>query len=140
MLKEKDFRFPLTTAGIKRHVANAGKAWHSQAVAATSGPDQMTCGFAGHAGRMLMVRVLFDATPGVGESMTIDVLVGGVSILHGGVPIALDLTNIVGKEWLELALDSSLTNVDLGDVLTVNRTYVAGAGALANNVIEAYWA
>ena len=61
----------------------------------------------------------------VGESMTIDLQVDGVSILTA--PFVFNITKASDTQ-LELPIDPALKHLAVGGRVTVDRTYVAGGG------------
>lgn len=86
------------------------------------------------AGKVLSLIFIANDIAAAGESLTIDVLKEGVSILTA--PYAYDAT-AAAKTRIDLPLVAD-TVFALGDLLTVSRTYVAGGGPTplgANKVV-----
>lgn len=77
-------------------------------------------------GTILDVAAYSEATAGVGESMTIDVTIGGVSIATATILLDTAAASTVQHMTIDTAKDDFLYDGKVGIV----RTYVAGAGAM----------
>lgn len=108
-----------------------GTEHHEQAVAATASDHAF---IAPGAGRITAVQGFPGAAAAAGESMTIDAHIGGVSALTavGTIDNASGLTVVAGT------IDPAANTFAQGDVITFERTYVAGGGPtpIVNSVME----
>lgn len=73
------------------------------------------------------VRFIAQGTPAVGESMTIDIQVDGVSILANGTPFTYD-DNLSGRSLIIIPIPQAERQRAIGEIITVDRVYVAGGG------------
>lgn len=137
ILVDKDLHNPLTSKTIKKVLAVFQQGKSEQAVAATAAGGAVVNGTpVQYAGKIQALTVMTSVLPGAGESMTYDVKVNGVSILTA--PYVLDLTK-TAKVQIDLPLDTTKTAIAVGDILTVDRTYVAGAAAMTANAVVIAW-
>jgi hypothetical protein len=91
-----------------------------------------------YAGNIKSIFVISAAVAGVGETMTYDVLVNGASILTA--PYVFSITS-AAKAQIDLPLDPAKVAVAIGDIITVSRTYVAGAvPTMTANTVVVAWA
>lgn len=75
-------------------------------------------------GTILVVKFIGAEVPGVGESMTIDLLKNGVTVLTAA--LVYD-DSLLANTWYPASLDAAEVPVAEGDLLTVDRVYAAGA-------------
>lgn len=75
--------------------------------------------------------LLVQNTPGVGETMTVDVLRNGSSVMLSGTPYTISVTATDTTMQVPLLglLDPALLGDATGDVYTVTRAYTAGGAA-----------
>lgn len=98
-----------------------------QAVMATLAASVI--GIVAFEGQVGDVYAVIPQTLGTGESLTLDVLVNGVSILTAPVVVNAALQAVPGKLIpLMKYHDRTKSALHVGDVVTVSRTYVAGGG------------
>jgi hypothetical protein len=123
-LKQGDLRFPLNGSSAARLRARIDRISSNQATAATLTEQYIS----ETAGKIQALSVVIAATPGVGESLVVDVQNNGVSLLTA--PATLDsATSGKGVKSLPVIANSFIA---AGDVITFIRTYTAGgAPALA---------
>lgn len=81
--------------------------------------------FVKQAGNVVGVKFCASGIPAAGESMTVDVDQGGVSVLTAA--IVYDNPD-PENTWVEGALDGAAVAVTEGALMTVTRTYAAGGG------------
>jgi hypothetical protein len=99
-------------------------AYSEQAVAATLAGDPAQNGApARRAGTVTAVKLVSAVTAASGESMVIDVLKNGATILSS--TYTYDSTK-TAKSRLALSVTGS-TTIAVGDIITVSRTYTAGS-------------
>lgn len=127
-LKNKDFHSPMNSATIRKIVGHLNKIQHEQAVAA----DATASVFVGggplkQSGVIEDIYFISSIVAGAGESMTIDVLRNGVSILTGVYTFNATAPNAPDKQ---VSFKSLLTPagraLNVGDVITVTRDYTVG--------------
>ncbi len=94
----------------------------SQETAATAA---LSAGHVRQAGRIVGARALVRAAAAAGETMVVDVLKNGATVLTG--TFTFDNTVAAGA-WQTLSLDLAQSAVALGDHLEVDLTYTAGGG------------
>lgn len=133
----RDFRGTPTTLTATKILAVLQRAIHEQATTASAAASNMTGGMvARHAGTVQDVWMQLSAAMGAGESMTLDVLVAGTSIITGG---AVTINTASGTEIHLPVIAGSV--VAKGQAVTCTRVYTAGSTPAAPlNVVVAEWA
>ena len=101
-----------------------------QAAAATAAGVAMTPGMALDKGTVREIFAVIDTAFGAAETLTVDVLVNGVSILAA--PVVLDVNTAVGVQ-VPIAVPAG-TVLAVGDVLTVSRTLASTDQTPANTI------
>ena len=125
-LAKKDLHVPFNNKTLNKVASYLLRGRSEQAVAATAAGAAMA-----HltvATQNLTIRdayFLSASAAGVGESMAIDLLVNGASILTA--PYTFDAT-AAAKTQIKLPVDPAKQQINIGDKVTVSRTYVAGGG------------
>lgn len=120
-LKQKDLHSPMSGAAIRKVRAAIHEHVSAQAAAATLASTVEVLNLSGS---VQWAYALLAAAPAAGESLTVDVTKNGVSILTA--PLAIDSTYSAGERIPLPVIDG--TSFELGDVVNVARTYVAGGG------------
>lgn len=115
------------TAARRKIIGQCNRASHLQAVAATLAGAAMDAGsgIVLQPGNVREVFVQLVAACASGESMVVDVLKNGVSILSA--TLTINSTNGTAKAQIAASVAAGAAVV-AGDVLTCSRTYVAGGG------------
>ena len=137
-LTKKDLHTPFNGAAISRIMGHILAARSEQYPAATLAAALMLRGVVPAIRTTQDLYVLFGVAFGAGESLTVDVLVNGVSILAA--PYVLDATQ-APKTQIKLPISAAFITVgkvlNAGDRIQVNRTYVAGGAptAPANTIV-----
>lgn len=137
IIKNKDLHPPMNGASIRKLIGLLNRFEHEQ-TAAASAAGTVIPGTNPVKQDHIIQDLFFIATgaAAAGESMTIDVLRNGVSILTG--VFTYDSTKTAKKQ---LSLMNLLTaagkKIAAGDVLTATRVYTAGGGPtpIANNAV-----
>jgi hypothetical protein len=118
-----DFSTPFTKKTYSKLIGKLNQQNNVQLAPATlAGAVMWVATFAGVIGD---VYIALDALPGAGESMVIDVKKNGVSLLSA--PKTLDNTITDKMTNIRALLNPALNSFVTGDLITVDRTYVAGA-------------
>lgn len=123
-LSKKDLHTPFTSKTISKLIGFFLRGQAEQAVAASlaaapvAGLTPATQG-----GKITSLYLVSSDAAAAGESMVVDVLKNGVSILTA--PYTLDATKLRDTQ-IELPLAAASANILIGDRLTVTRTYAAG--------------
>lgn len=113
-------RSPASSRSAKKLRARIDRHASSQAVAATLS-DVMVVDVGG---QIQALTAIIGATPAAGESLVVDVLRNGVSILSAPYTFSNALPGKVVRDLVPVAG----TTIVIGDVITINRTYTAGGG------------
>lgn len=93
-----------------------------QLVAATANESW----FAKQAGTLKSVDFIADEVAGAGESMVVDILVNGASVLTG---VYTYDSGSSPNTWYPASLDGAKLAVVKGDLISVSRVYTAGGSA-----------
>jgi len=136
-VSRKDLHTPFQSHVVTRLIGQMHAAKSEQLVAADL-TALMAGGVAKHAGKINSLFLVSSVACGSGESMDIDVLKNGVSILTA--PYTIDDTTPVGEQ-IELPLVEH-TEVAIGDILTVSRDYTAGGTPtpMTATLVQCEWA
>lgn len=128
----KSLRTPFTSESARQIFGLLHQIKHQQLTAASASAQLM--GIATHAGKVNNLFYVIQEEFASGESMTLDVLRNGTSILQGGA-VTLDDTTDVGAR-VGLPLLDGMADIAIGDFITVTRVYTAGGtpAAPANGV------
>ena len=135
-LSQKDFRGVPNTCTARKIIGCTQRAFHEQATIATAANTYLVGGCpCAHVGAVQDVVVYLSAAMASGESMTVDVLQNGTSIVGG----AKTINTASGTEiHLPIAAGAMLSK---GDKLTVSRVYTAGGTPAAPvNSVVVEWA
>lgn len=131
VLTKTQFHTPLTGLNIERLMGVILRMQHPQAAAASASASLL--GVVTQSGELRSLTVLSAAIAASGESMTIDVLKNGVSIMLGGTPFTINATTVPAgdvrkQKELKALVDPAKLSFLAGDILTVTRVYTAGGG------------
>jgi hypothetical protein len=121
-LKQGDMRTPFGGKGSARLRGRIDRLTFNQAAAASGNDIQVSDA----AGKIQDIYIITAATPGAGESLTVDVQKNGVTVLT--TPLVVDNTR-TGKTVHRPSVAALGASAALGDIFTVVRTYAAGAPA-----------
>lgn len=136
-LTKKDLHTPFTSKTIEKLLAHFDKAWSEQATATDATLAVVNGTPVARAGKVRSIVFLADNACAAGESMVVDVLKNGVSILSA--TFTYDSTKSANTLYeLSVTTDAELA---VGDVLTVSRDYTAGGGPtpLVNTKVVIFW-
>ena len=137
-VSRKSFHTPFNSQTVTLLLGHMHAAKSEQLAAADLAGSLMAGGIAKHAGKVNSIFVQTSVVCGAGESMDIDVLKNGASILTA--PYTIDDTTPINTQIdLPLVLD---TEVAIGDVLTATRNYTAGGTAtpMTSTLVQVEWA
>lgn len=81
---------------------------------------------ADHDGQIGDAEVLLGTASAAGESMTVDILKNGTSIMTGGTPVTIAASSAKGSYDLWSAIDPAKRGYVVGDLFTCSRVYTAG--------------
>ena len=117
---------------LQKLQANAdGRISSHQTAAATLVENKM---IAQAAGTITGVQAVAGTAAAAGESMNVDVKIGGTTVLSA----TLTIDNSSGTTVQNGTLDSAAVDFAAGDVISIERTYTAGGGPtpMANTLVE----
>lgn len=123
-LSQKDLHNPLNSRAIRRLRGRLEKIVSAQAVAATLTTTEILDIGGAQAGNIQDLTFVAEAVAAANEDITVDVQKNGVTILNN--VLVYDDTLLPG-ELIRLDYDVD-TSFDVGDVVSVIRTYTAGGG------------
>lgn len=120
------FKTPFNDTNIHLLIGKIGRAFIEKGVLSTTfTASLMTRGVSTHTGQLRKVFVATSATMASGESVVIDVLKNGVSMLSS----TYTLDSTVTDKLIDLAdLTVNTTQIGVGDLITCTGTYTAGGG------------
>lgn len=125
-LAKKDLHFPLNSVALNKLAGFLLRGVSEQLVAANLvAAPMLRLAPASQAGQFKSLYFLSGAPAAAGESMVVDVLVNGVSILSS--TLTFDSTKAADTQY-EFAITAGKEKYNAGDIVTVTRTYVAGGG------------
>jgi hypothetical protein len=140
-ISRRDFHTPFNSTTVTRLLGQFHAARSEQLAPADAAGVLMSGGIARHSGKLNSLYLITSVVCGAGESMTVDVLKNGVSILTA--PYSIGPTTPI-KEHVDLMGLLADPNVDIaiGDVLTTTRDYTAGGAAtpMTATLVQAEWA
>ncbi len=114
---------PLTPPQVSEYLGEINKREHMQAVAATAAGDYL--GIATFDGNIVDAFIQCSVVVGAGESMTVDILKNGVSVLTGVVTVP---AGTPAKSQIDIFknINRALVAFVKGDVFTTSRVYTPG--------------
>lgn len=121
-LNHRDFHTPFSGQSRDRVMSRILKMHHDQGAGADGTADLL--GIVTQAGKVQYLEITIGTACETSESMTIDVLLNGVSILSA----PYDISDLAGAAKYEVPL-AAVTNVAVGDVFTVTRAWTTGGGS-----------
>ena len=139
MLSKKDLHTPFTTKGIIKLLGFLQRARSEQASPATATLNCTGGTPAMHAGVITAATLVYATAAGAGESMVVDIQKNGVSIMSATYTISIATSAATVIDLFSL-IPAANRVVAVGDMLTVVRTYVAGAGTMTGSAVTVEWA